>query len=81
MRTFKEVSMALMALVACSALLLPQHPTLRHANLAPPRASAPLAGLFDMFKETPEQKAAKDRAFKAQQEMLARRRDPELMAE
>ena len=37
-------------------------------------------GLFDMFQESEESKRAKDEAFKAQQEMLARRRDPEAMA-
>jgi hypothetical protein len=36
--------------------------------------------LFDMFGESEEQKRAKDEAFKAQQEMLARRRDPEKQA-
>ena len=42
------------------------------------------AGLFDMFSESPEQKAAKEAAkeaeFRAQQEMLARRRNPAAMA-
>lgn len=44
------------------------------------RAASPTA-FFDLFKESPEQKAAKDRAFQEQQEMLRRRRDPELMKE
>jgi len=45
------------------------------------RVNAPTMGLFDMFKETPEQKAAKDAAWREQQEMLARRRDPKAMEE
>ena len=38
-------------------------------------------GLFDMFKESDASKAAKEEAWKAQQEMLARRRNPEAMKE
>ncbi|KAL1510742.1 hypothetical protein AB1Y20_007029 [Prymnesium parvum] len=74
-----------MALVLLPALLLPSLllPTNLHSSPCRPvqRAPAPLAGLFDFLKETPEQKAAKDRAFAEQQEMLARRRNPERMAE
>ena len=39
------------------------------------------SGLFDMFKESEESKRAKDEAFRVQQEMLARRRNPEAMEE
>merc|ERR1719469_752066 len=39
------------------------------------------SGLFDMFKESEASKAAKDDAWKTQQEMLARRRDPAKMKE
>lgn len=38
-------------------------------------------GLFDMFKESDASKAAKEEAWKAQQEMLARRRNPAAMKE
>ena len=38
-------------------------------------------GLFDMFKESDASKAAKDEAWKTQQEMLARRRNPAAMKE
>ena len=38
-------------------------------------------GLFDMFKESDASKAAKEEAWKAQLEMLARRRNPEAMKE
>ncbi len=38
------------------------------------------SGLFDLFKESEEQKAAKEAAFREQQEILARRRDPEKWA-
>ena len=56
--------------------LLPANLPLR----MPRRATSVQAGLFDMFGESEEQKRAKDEAFAAQQEMLARRRDPEAMA-
>ena len=44
------------------------------------RAPSPEAGLFDMFKETEAQKAAKEAEWRAQQEMMERRRNPEKMA-
>merc|ERR1712113_1144330 len=37
------------------------------------------AGLFDLFKESEEAKRRKDEAWEAQQEILRRRRDPDLM--
>jgi len=43
------------------------------------RAPAPVAGLFDMFKESEADKARKDAQFREQQEMLARRRNPAAM--
>ena len=46
------------------------------------RLHAPVrCGLFDMFKESDAAKAAKEEAWKAQQEMLARRRNPAAMQE
>lgn len=46
------------------------------------RTRLPVAGLFDgLFGETEEQKAAKEEAFRAQQEMQQRRRNPEQMEE
>ena len=36
-------------------------------------------GLFDMFKESEEDKARKDAQFREQQEILARRRNPAAM--
>jgi hypothetical protein len=45
------------------------------------RAPAAVCGLFDgLFGDSPEQKAAKDAEWQAQQEMVRRRRDPEAMA-
>merc|ERR1712060_1002462 len=41
----------------------------------------PQAGLFDMFKESEAQKAAKEEAWRAQQEVLRRRRNPDAMDE
>ena len=48
----------------------------------PPKVHRPAVsmGLFDMFQESPEQKAAKEAEWQAQQEMMARRRDPAKMA-
>ena len=49
---------------------------------APPavsRATMPSAGLFDMFKESEESKAAKEAEFKAIQEAQRRRLDPNAM--
>ena len=50
-----------------------------------PRSPPVQLGLFDFFAESEEQKAAKEAAreaeFQAQQEMLARRRNPELREE
>ena len=55
------------------------------AALVVARAPPVRLGLFDFFTESAEQKAAKEAAreaeFKAQQEMLARRRNPELREE
>ena len=66
----------LAVIVGCAAFILPtQLPLVGVTHRHP----APVAGLFDMFKETPEQKAAKDREWREQQEMLARRRDPKAM--
>ena len=62
----------------CAAFVLPSLPA---GSALTGRAPVPVAGLFDMFSETPEQKAAKDRAFQEQQEMLARRRNPGAMEE
>eukprot|EP00965_Chrysotila_dentata_P219771 6191342-Pleurochrysis_carterae.AAC.4 len=45
------------------------------------RAGSIQAGFFDFFKESEEVKARKDAEFKAQQEYLARRRNPEKMKE
>ena len=46
------------------------------------RLHAPVrCGLFDMFQESDAAKAAKEEAWKAQQEMLARRRNPAAMQE
>ena len=65
---------------ACAGFVLPSAsssllvaPTMR-------RAPAPEAGLFDMFQESEAQKAAKEAEWKAQQEMMERRRNPEKMA-
>ena len=68
----------LLLMPACAAFVLTTQPTL---GPTPCRAPSPVAGLFDMFKETEAQKAAKEAEWKAQQEMVARRRNPEKMAE
>ena len=66
----------------CSTFVLPSVPLAPASSALACRAPVPATmGLFDMFQESPEQKAAKDRAFKEQQEMLARRRNPEAMEE
>ena len=69
----------LLAISNASAFTLNTRMTL--ADRSPTRSSRPNLGLFDFFKESEDQKAAKDAAWKAQQEMLERRRNPELMAE
>ena len=45
-------------------------------TFAPRRARAPIAGLFDMFKPDEEAEARKEAEFRAQQDILARRRNP-----
>ena len=58
------------------ALLLtskPQHGPARTTK------NTPQANLFDIFKESEAKKKAKEEAWQAQQQILARRRDPELM--
>jgi len=56
-------------------------PPLRPRDAAS-RLHAPVrCGLFDMFMESDAAKAAKEEAWKAQQEMLARRRNPAAMQE
>ena len=49
------------------------------APRAASRATMPSAGLFDLFKESPEDKARKDAEFKEIQEMQRRRLDPNAM--
>eukprot|EP00966_Prymnesium_polylepis_P130370 3015147-Prymnesium_polylepis.2 len=68
--------MLLALIVLPSAFVVQPTPAARAAACGV-RSPAPTAGLFDMFKETEAQKAAKDRAWREQQEMLERRRDPE----
>ena len=70
----------LLALFAsqCSAFMLTSLPSQLPCNIR--RAQSPSLGLFDMFKESEEQKAAKEAEWKAQQEIINRRRNPEAMA-
>lgn len=51
------------------------------APSAASRTTIPCAGLFDMFKESPEAKAAKEAEWKAIQEAQRRRLDPSAMDE
>lgn len=67
------------AVLMVHALVLPPLTPYRCVKVGNDRTGTPVAGLFDMFKESDEAKAAKEEAFKAQQEMLARRRNPEAM--
>lgn len=75
--------MTLVALLTASAVFVP------FTRVAPPlnlldghrRECSIRAGLFDMFKESEESKRAKEEAFRTQQEMLRRRRDPNAMDE
>ena len=71
--------MALLLLHASTGLVV--HSGGPSRTLATPRHAAAQCGLFDMFKESDASKAAKDEAWKTQQEMLARRRDPKKMKE
>lgn len=41
------------------------------------RCAVPVASIFDLFKESEEAKAAKEAQWKAQQDVLERRRNPE----
>jgi hypothetical protein len=71
-----------MLVVPLVQLALVLGPTTR--GLAPvtaARSQPVVAGLFDMFKETEEQKAAKEASFREQQEILRRRRNPGAMEE
>merc|ERR1712232_283471 len=49
----------------------------RSADLSRISSSSPLAGLFDIFSESEEKKAAKEAAFQELQRMQQRRRDPD----
>ena len=73
----------LLAAPDCAALLMNamqrQMPAALAARSTAPRAEVH-AGLFDMFKETEAQKAAKEAEWKAQQEMMKRRGDPNAKA-
>jgi len=55
-------------------------PSMRPAVLFSQRSPPPSLGLFDMFKESDAQKAAKEAEWRAQQEIMERRRNPEKMA-
>ena len=58
-----------------------QQPTARSPALAKySRVTTPTSGFFDLFSESEEKKRQKDEAWKAQQEILKRRRDPDSMA-
>ena len=75
-----SVSFLLLASLLPASLALQLQPLARTTSAVACRHSAVRCGLFDMFQESEESKRAKDEAFKAQQAMLARRRDPEAMA-
>lgn len=71
-----SLSLASSSLVVLTPIHAATSPTVRSL-----RTTSPRLGLFDgLFGETPEQKAAKDAEFKAMQEMMERRRNPEKMA-
>ena len=62
-------------------VLTPVHAPITSPTVRSLRTTSLRLGLFDgLFGETPEQKAAKDAEFKAMQEMMERRRNPEKMA-
>ena len=75
---------SLVASCSCFAVVFPTR-ALGARRAAARRADArsvPVTcGLFDMFAESPETKAAKDAAWREQQEMLERQRNPEKMNE
>lgn len=74
-----RLALATSLVAQCSCLVVgvsSQRPRTRRV------AASPVAGLFDgLFAESPEAKAAKDAAWKEQQEMLERQRNPEKMNE
>ena len=64
----------------CAGFVLPSASSSLLVAPAVRRAPVAEAGLFDMFKETEAQKAAKEAEWRAQQEMMERRRNPDKMA-
>ncbi|KAL1530957.1 hypothetical protein AB1Y20_001848 [Prymnesium parvum] len=62
------------------AFLLPSSPALRPLNDHAARRVTVNAGLFDLFKESEEKKAAKEAEWRAIQEKARLRRDPQAFA-
>eukprot|EP00325_Prymnesiales_sp_UTEX-LB-985_P023466 CAMPEP_0174733482 /NCGR_PEP_ID=MMETSP1094-20130205/61396_1 /TAXON_ID=156173 /ORGANISM="Chrysochromulina brevifilum, Strain UTEX LB 985" /LENGTH=178 /DNA_ID=CAMNT_0015936141 /DNA_START=80 /DNA_END=616 /DNA_ORIENTATION=- len=73
-------SLVLMVVLCCNgSTALLQAACTRFTGVTVRRSAVPAMGLFDMFQESEETKARKDAQFREQQEMLARRRNPEAM--